>query len=220
MKQLTGLLFITLILFSACKFNAAETPKLPIYGNRDTVSKMVNGKMVVDSVYATIPDFKFVNQYGDSITSKSLNGYVYVADFFFTTCPSICPVMHRNMLKVYADYKNVSDFKIISHTIDPKHDSVPVLKKYADKMGISGQTWWLLQGKKEDTYQLGEKSYLVAVKEDSGTPGGYVHQGWFVLVDKQKRVRGYYDGTDEKQVDKLRADIKTLLAETNTTIAQ
>jgi protein SCO1/2 len=128
--------------------------------------------------------------------------------------------MHRNMLKVYDDYKNVSDFKIISHTIDPKHDSVAVLKKYADKLGISGNSWWLLQGKKEETYKLGEKSYLVAVKEDSGTPGGYVHQGWFVLIDKQKRIRGYYDGTDEKQVDKLRADIKTLLAETNTNIAQ
>jgi protein SCO1/2 len=124
------------------------------------------------------------------------------------------------MLKVYDDYKNVSDFKIISHTIDPRHDSVAVLKKYADKLGISGNSWWLLQGKKEETYQLGEKSYLVAVKEDSGTPGGYVHQGWFVLIDKQKRIRGYYDGTDEKQVDKLRADIKTLLAETNTNIAQ
>jgi protein SCO1/2 len=219
MKNLTGALFI-ILLYTACKFNAADTPKLPIYGNRDTASKVVNGKTVIDSVYQTIPAFKFVNQYGDSITNKSLNGYVYVADFFFTTCPSICPIMHRNMLKVYDDYKNVSDFKIISHTIDPKHDSVAVLKKYADKLGISGNSWWLLQGKKEETYQLGEKSYLVAVKEDSGTPGGYVHQGWFVLIDKQKRIRGYYDGTDEKQVDKLRADIKTLLAETNTNIAQ
>lgn len=219
MKKLTGALFIVL-LYTACKFNAADTVKLPIYGNRDTASKVVNGKTVIDSVYQTIPAFKFVNQYGDSITNKSLNGYVYVADFFFTTCPSICPIMHRNMLKVYNDYKNVSDFKIISHTIDPKHDSVAVLKRYADKLGISGNSWWLLQGKKEETYQLGEKDYLVAVKEDNGTPGGYVHQGWFVLIDKQKRIRGYYDGTDEKQVDKLRADIKTLLAETNTNIAQ
>ena len=220
MRKLTGTLFIVLFAFTACKFNSADEVKLPIYGNKDTVSKVVNGKTVVDTIYSTIPDFKFVNQYGDSITNKSLNGYVYVADFFFTTCPSICPVMHRNMLKVYDDYKNVSDFKIISHTIDPKHDSVAVLKKYADKLGIKGNAWWLLQGKKEETYQLGEKSYLVAVKEDTGTPGGYVHQGWFVLVDKQKRVRGYYDGTDEKQVDKLRADIKILLAETNVNIAQ
>jgi len=219
MKKLTGAILI-ILLYTACKFTTADQPKLPIFGNRDAVTKMVNGKEVTDTVYQTIPDFKFVNQYGDSITNKSLNGYVYVADFFFTTCPSICPIMHRNMLNVYKEYKSVSDFKIISHSIDPKHDSVAVLKKYADKLGIKGNSWWLLQGKKEETYQLGEKSYLVSVKEDSGTPGGYVHQGWFVLVDKQKRVRGYYDGTDEKQVTKLIGDIKILLAETNTTIAQ
>jgi protein SCO1/2 len=219
MKKLTGALLI-ILLYTACKFTTGDQPKLPIFGNRDAVTKLVNGKEVTDTVYQTIPNFKFVNQYGDSITNKSLNGYVYVADFFFTTCPSICPIMHRNMLNVYKEYKNVSDFKIISHSIDPKHDSVAVLKKYADKLGIKGNSWWLLQGKKEETYQLGEKSYLVSVKEDSGTPGGYVHQGWFVLVDKQKRVRGYYDGTDEKQITKLIGDIKILLAETNTTIAQ
>jgi protein SCO1/2 len=219
MKKLAQLGLIILV-YSACKFTDSNKPALPIMGNRDAVTKVVNGKEVTDTVYQTIPYFKFVNQYGDSITSKSLNGNIYVADFFFTTCPSICPIMHRNMLNVYNEFKNVSDFKIISHTIDPKHDSVAVLKKYADKLGIKGNEWWLLQGKKEETYQLGEKNYLVAVKQDNGTPGGFVHQGWFVLVDKQKRIRGYYDGTDEKQVSKLIADIKTLRTETNTQIAQ
>nr|WP_067058353.1 SCO family protein [Mucilaginibacter sp. L294] len=219
MKKLIGLALIALA-FTACKFNDADKPKLPIMGNRDAVTKTVNGKEVVDTVYQTIPDFKFVNQYGDTITQKSLKGDIYVADFFFTTCPSICPIMHRNMLNVYKEFKNVPDFKIISHTIDPKHDSVAVMKKYADKLGISGNSWWLLQGNKEQTYDLGQKSYLVAVKQDDGTPGGYVHQGWFVLVDKQKRIRGYYDGTDEKQVAKLIDDIKILRTEVNTEIAQ
>jgi protein SCO1/2 len=219
MKKLIGLALI-IIAFSACKFNSADKPKLPIMGNRDAVTKTVNGKQVVDTVYQTIPDFKFVNQYGDTITQKSLKGDIYVADFFFTTCPSICPIMHRNMLNVYKEFKNVPDFKIISHTIDPKHDSVAVMKKYADKLGISGNSWWLLQGDKEKTYDLGQKNYLVAVKQDDGTPGGYVHQGWFVLVDKQKRIRGYYDGTDEKQVAKMIDDIKILRAEVNTEIAQ
>ncbi|GGH06046.1 SCO family protein [Mucilaginibacter phyllosphaerae] len=204
---------------TACKFNS-DKPALPIMGNREAVTKTVNGKQVIDTVYQTIPDFKFVNQYGDTITQKSLKGDIYVADFFFTTCPSICPVMHRNMLNVYKEFKNVPDFKIISHTIDPKHDSVAVMKKYADKLGISGNSWWLLQGNKEDTYNLGQKNYLVAVKQDDGTPGGYVHQGWFVLVDKKSRIRGYYDGTDEKQVAKMIADIKILRAEVNTEIAQ
>ncbi|MBK0381158.1 SCO family protein [Mucilaginibacter segetis] len=219
MRKLAGLLFIVLF-YSACKFNDGNKTTLPIYGNRDAVTKTVDGKTVVDTVYQTIPPFNFINQYGDSITEKSVKGDIYVADFFFTTCPSICPVMHRNMLKIYNDFKNVSDFKILSHTIDPKHDSVEVLKKYADKLGVSGNTWWFLQGKKAETYQLGEKNYLIAVKQDDGAAGGYVHQGWFVLVDKQRRIRGYYDGTDEKQVDKLIADIKTLRTETDEQIAQ
>ncbi|MFD0764859.1 SCO family protein [Mucilaginibacter lutimaris] len=219
MRKLAALALIALA-FSACKFNSADKITLPIMGNREAVTKTVNGKTVVDTVYQTIPDFKFVNQYGDTITQKNLKGDIYVADFFFTTCPSICPIMHRNMLKVYSEFKSVPDFKIISHTIDPKHDSVAVMKKYADKLGISGDKWWLLQGDKEKTYDLGQKNYLVAVKQDDGTPGGYVHQGWFVLVDKQKRIRGYYDGTDEKQVAKMIEDIKILRAEVNTEIAQ
>ncbi|WP_454802571.1 SCO family protein [Mucilaginibacter phyllosphaerae] len=219
MRKLAALALVISVI-TACKFSSADKPSLPIMGNREAVTKTVNGKKVVDTVYQTIPDFKFVNQYGDTITQKSLKGSIYVADFFFTTCPSICPIMHRNMLNVYKEFKNVSDFKIISHTIDPKHDSVAVLKKYADKLGISGNSWWLLQGNKEDTYNLGQKNYLVAVKQDDGTPGGYVHQGWFVLVDKQLRIRGYYDGTDEKQVAKMIADIKILRAEVNTEIAQ
>ena len=124
------------------------------------------------------------------------------------------------MLKVYGTYKNSADVRILSHSIDPKHDSVPVLKKYADKLGVSGNTWWFLQGKKEDVYSIAEKNYLVAVKQDSSAAGGYVHQGYFVLVDQQKRVRGAYDGTEPKQVDQLIADIKTLQAEASSKTAQ
>jgi len=217
MKRLIfGLLVIST--WMACKPGDKKT--LPIYGNRQAVTKTVNGKEVTDTIYQTIPRFKFVNQYGDSITNKSLDGDIYVADFFFTSCPSICPVMARNMLKVYNTFKSTGNFKIISHSIDPKHDSVPVLKKYADKLGVTGNTWWFLQGKKEDTYTIAEKNYLVAVSKDSTAAGGYVHQGYFVLVDKQKRVRGAYDGTDPKQVDQLIADIKTLQTEPDEMIAQ
>jgi len=219
MKKIAGAILIILV-WGSCKFNSADKKVLPIYGQRQPVTKTVNGKTVVDTVYQTIPKFAFINQYGDSITNKSLDGDIYVADFFFTTCPSICPVMHRNMLEVYNAFKNAGDFKIISHTIDPKHDSVAVLKKYADKLGISGNTWWFLQGNKEATYQLGERSYLVAIKQTDGSQGGYVHQGWFVLIDKQKRIRGSYDGTDPKQVAQLIEDIKTLRSEPDQTIAQ
>ncbi len=199
-----------IILYSACKFNG-DKKTLPIYGNRSAVTKTVNGQTVTDTVYQTIPAFKFINQYGDSISNKNLDGNIYVADFFFTTCPSICPVMHRNMLDVYNTFKNTPDFKIISHTIDPQHDSVPVLKKYADKLGVTGNTWWFMQGKKEDTYKLSE-SYLVRAPQEDAKQG-FIHDGSFLLIDKQKRVRGAYDGTDPKQVNQLIDDIKTLQAD-------
>ena len=211
--------FLLIAAFSACKSNDSKTSLL-IYGTRQAVTKIVDGKSVTDTIYQTIPKFKFVNQYGDNISNKDLDGKIYVADFFFTTCPSICPQMARNMLKVYGTYKNSADVRILSHSIDPKHDSVSVLKKYADKLGVSGNTWWFLQGKKEDVYSIAEKSYLVAVKQDSSAAGGYVHQGYFVLVDQQKRVRGAYDGTEPKQVDQLIADIKTLQAEASSKTAQ
>jgi protein SCO1/2 len=196
-------------LITSCKQNNKKV--LPIYGNRQPVTKTVDGKTEVDTIYTTIPAFYFVNQYGKTITEKDVEGKIYVADFFFTTCPSICPIMQRNMLAVYNEFKADTGIKILSHTIDPKHDTIPVLKAYADKLGIAGNSWWLLLGKKEDTYQLAEKHYLVAVN-DKGD-GGYVHQGWFVLIDKQKRIRGAYDGTDVKAVTQLIADMHTLLEE-------
>jgi protein SCO1/2 len=193
-------------LFASC--HSADKNKLPIYGKRELVTKTVDGKSEQDTVYATIPSFSFVNQYGKTITDKDLEGKIYVADFFFTTCPSICPIMQRNMLTVYNEFKTDPNVKILSHTIDPRHDTIPVLKQYADKLGISGDSWWLLYGKKEDVYDIAEKHYLVSVNQQGD--GGLIHQGWFVLVDKQKRIRGSYDGTDPKQVAQLVIDMHTL----------
>lgn len=201
---------------TAC--NTGHNNALPIYGNGEMTTKIVDGKSITDTVYH-IPAFRFVNQYGDSITNKDLTGKIYVADFFFTSCPSICPIMHRNMLAVYNEFKNAGNFRILSHSIDPKYDSVAVLKKYADKLGISGNTWWLLQGKKDETYKLAS-SYLSSVIEDNTAPGGYVHQGYFILIDKQKRIRGTYDGTLPDQVTKLITDIKELQSEPDQTMAQ
>lgn len=208
-----------ILAWTGCTSSTKQSATLPIYGNREPITKTVNGKTVTDTVYQTIPAFQFVNQYGKTITNKTLDGNIYVADFFFTSCPSICPVMHRNMLNVYNAFKDGNNVKILSYSIDPKHDSVNVLKKYAENLGISGNTWWLLQGNKEETYKLAN-SYLVAVKENSNTPGGYIHSGYFVLIDKQKRIRGTYDGTNADDVNKLIGDIKTLQAEPSESIAQ
>jgi protein SCO1/2 len=211
MKKLAGIAAL-IFLFGSCKLNNSKKI-LPIYGNRQAVTKTVNGQTVTDTVYQTIPAFKYVNQYGDSTGSKKLDGDVYVVDFFFTTCPSICPVMHRNMLDVYNAFKDSTGVKIISFTIDPKHDSVPVLKKYADKLGVTGNTWWFLRGDRDAVYQLAAKSFLVGVSRDSTVAGGFIHDGYFVLIDKQKHIRGSYDGTQPAQVAQLIEDIKTLKSE-------
>lgn len=208
---------LTLGVITSCSTNQNKQPDLPIYGERNPVTKIVDGKEVTDTVYHTIPAFTFVNQDGDTITNHSLDGNIYVADFFFTSCPSICPIMHRNMLKIYEAFKNQNDFKILSHTIDPKYDSVATLKKYADGLNITGNTWWFLRGSKEDTYKLA-KDYLVkSPQETNDSKEKFVHDGYFVLVDKQKRIRGAYDGTQETQVEQLIKDIKHLQTEADQT---
>lgn len=187
--------------------------KLPILGERDAVKKTEDGKEVVDTIYNTIPPFTFVNQEGDTVTENIVEGKIYVADFFFTTCPTICPIMKRQMVKVYNEYKGNPEVMILSHSIDPDHDTPQVLKKFAGDLGIEGTQWQFLTGSKEKIYEIGQKNYLSTAKEDKTADGGYIHSGAFILIDKDKHVRGMYDGTTEEGTQKLIADMKTLLAE-------
>lgn len=190
-----------------------EENKLPILGERAPVERIKNGKTVIDTVYQTIPEFSFLNQDSSTITSKDFDGKIYVADFFFTSCTSICPIMHRNMLTVYKEFSGNNEVKILSHSIDSKYDTPSRLKKYASKLGISGNQWEFVRGSRDSIYTIAEKSYLTSVGEDNNAPGGFIHQGWFILVDKDKRLRGAYDGTNEEQVKHLIADMHTLLKE-------
>ena len=199
----------------ACCFTSCSDSerKLPIYGERDTVTKTVDGKEVVDTIYNTIPAFSFVNQDGDTVSEKMVAGKIYVTDFFFTTCPTICPVMKRQMIKVFNDIKGKPDVMILSHSIDPEHDTPQVLKKYAQDLGIEGKQWQFLTGEKEKIYEIGQQNYLSTAKEDKSAEGGYIHSGAFILVDKERHVRGMYDGTTEEGTQKLIADIKILQEE-------
>lgn len=191
-----------------------NTPKrLPILGERDAVSRTVDGKTVVDTVYNTIPDFTFVNQNGDTTTQEAVKGKIYVTDFFFTSCPTICPVMKKQMIKVYDTFKANPEVAILSHSIDPQHDTPEVLHKYATDLGVEGTQWQFLTGPKEKIYEIGQGSYLVTAKEDKEAEGGYIHSGAFILVDKERRVRGMYDGTTEEGTQKLIKDMEVLLAE-------
>ena len=204
--------FIFLIIFSLTSCNSGEQ-KLPILGERDWIKKTVDGKEVVDTIYNTIPPFSFVNQNSDTVTEKIIDGKIYITDFFFTTCPTICPVMKRQMLKVYEKFKGNKDVMILSHTIDPEHDTPQVLNTFAKDLGVTGNQWQFLTGPKEKIYEIGLKSYMVVAKEDKSAEGGFLHSGAFVLVDKDKHVRGIYDGTTEEGTKRIIADIQTLLDE-------
>lgn len=207
---LLPLFTISLLFFTACQ----NEKKLPIYGQREAkIVKDKAGIERVDTVYQTIPNFSFLNQDSTIITQDTFKGKVYVADFFFTSCTTICPTMHRNLKLVYEDYKNNPAVMFLSHTIDFKYDKPSVLKRYSQKLGVDNSKWQFVYGSKEDIYKLAEKSYLTVVEEDSTATDGYIHQGWLVLIDKQKRMRGAYDGTKTEQVDQLKKDLAILLAE-------
>ena len=190
-----------LIAFSSCNRQQQHLPFL----QQEIVGK--------DTVYRKIPAFKFLNQDSVAVTNKDFDGSIYVADFFFTSCPTICPTMHRNLLKVYQKYLNNPQVKLASHTIDAKYDTPSRMKAYADKLGIKGTQWEFLWGTRDSVYALAERNYLVSVGEDKKAPGGFVHQGYLVLVDKEKRIRGAYDGTVDEQVAQLMKDMDVLLAE-------
>lgn len=166
-----------------------------------------------DTVYHQIPDFAFVNQDGDTLTQEFFKGKIYIADFFFTTCPTICPIMKTQMLRIHEKFENEPGLGILSHTIDPRHDSVAVLKKYKDKLGVKDNQWQFVTGEQEKIYEIAQKSYMVSALEDSTAvdEGGFVHSGAFVLVDQNRRIRGVYDGTKEIEVNKLIKDIELLL---------
>jgi protein SCO1/2 len=211
MKNLSFLIsLLALVIFSSCNSNSK---KLPILGSREPIEKVIDGKTVIDTIYQTIPNFSFINQDSVIINQDSLNNSIYVADFFFTSCPSICPIMSKNMLGIYEKYKGNKEVRFLSHSIDPKHDTVPKLKQYATKLGVMGTQWSFLYGDRDSIYNMAKDGYMSYAKENANIPGGYEHSGYFILVDKEKRIRGAYDGTDKNQVEQLSKDMDILLAE-------
>ena len=165
-----------------------------------------------DQEVHTIPQFSFVNQNGDSVTLDDLKGKVYVANFFFTSCPSTCPPMMKQLKRVQKQFKGNANFRIISHTVDPKRDTVATLRTYADNHGVKDGFWHLVTGKKKPLYLMARNGYDVASLEgQDGSPAGFVHSSKVILIDRNQRIRGYYDGTKESQVDELIKDIKFLL---------
>ncbi|HEY0031484.1 MAG TPA: SCO family protein [Bacteroidia bacterium] len=170
-----------------------------------------NGK---DTVYHTIAPFSFINQDGKTITDKNYEGKIYVADYFFCTCKTICPKMTTELIRVQDKFKYTKGIvQILSHTVDPENDSVPVLKAYANMVHADTETWNFVTGDKKQLYAMARNSYLLNALEGDGGPDDFIHSELFVLVDKEKHIRGIYDGTNIKKVNELIDDIKVLMAE-------
>lgn len=219
-RRLTRMLYfvgagILLTTANSCSQKEAKE-SLPILGRKEVLTKMVDGEEVLDTVYHTIGDFAFVNQDSAVVTQEDFKGKVYVADFFFTSCPTICPVMKSQMLRVYEAFRDNDEVLLLSHTIDPEYDTVALLKDYAERLGVMDEKtkWHFVTGEKEDIYEIGQNEYMVTAMEDEDEPGGFLHSGAFILVDKERRVRGIYDGTKEMEVNRLIKDIPLLLEET------
>src|SRR5690606_5695992 len=185
---------------------------LKIFQPADISTELVDTTLQYIKKYHTIADFKLTNQNGETITQQDYKDKIYVADFFFTTCQTICPIMTRNMYKIQEKLKNDEEILLLSHTVTPEIDTVAQLKKYALEKGVNDAKWNLVTGDKKEIYDLARKSYLAA-KDVPFQQYDLIHTENFVLVDKKKRIRGFYDGTDSEAIEKLLQDIKILKRE-------
>lgn len=161
----------------------------------------------------TIADFELVNQLGDTITEATFSGKIYVANFFFATCPTICPIMSGNFEKLQKEYKDEPMLMFLSHSVTPNLDSVPVLKEYAEKYHADPDKWMLTTGNKKEIFNLARKSYFAVLDEGDGGKQDFIHTENMILIDTQRRIRGYYDGTSDKDMERLSEDIGVLLKE-------
>lgn len=176
--------------------------KLPIFGEKEITP--------TDTVYHTTGNFRFVNQDSTVITNETVRNKIYVADFFFTSCRTICPIMKTQMMRVYEAFKDDPEVLLLSHTIDPEYDTVGLLHDYAERLGVKSDKWHFLTGQKDSIYYLAQTSYFATAMEAEAEPDGFIHSGAFLLIDKQGRIRGKYDGTKEEDVNKLLKDIAIL----------
>ncbi len=200
---------LSAIIVTTFYFALEKKDVLPVYQPTNFNIDLVDSSIQHVSKYHTIKDFKLVNQNGDTITQEDYKGKIYIADFFFTTCQSICPIMTKNMAAIQKEILYDNDILLLSHTVTPEIDSVAQLKRYAIEKGVNDTKWNLVTGDKKQIYDLARKSYL-AVKSQGDDDYGMIHTENFLLIDKEKRVRGTYDGTKDEDIKKLLKDIQIL----------
>ncbi len=207
--------FLLLIFISSLITSCTSDKKvrvLPIVGNYDVEYDTIDGVEVADTIYPKVPTFSYINQDSIRITSKSMQGKVWIADFFFTSCPSICPTMTSQMKRLSILTKDLEKhIQFISFSINPTYDTPKRLRTYRKHYGITAKNWQFFTGDEAATHELGVNYFQVFANKDIAEEGGYAHSPAFVLVDKEGYVRGVYIGTDTKQVDLLHKDVRKLL---------
>lgn len=217
-KNKIAVLLLILLLPSLVYFILSKSKhhfiEVPIfYATGEVKDTIINGKKRIDSVYHTIPNFKFINQRRDTVTEKNYKGKIYVTDFFFATCQTTCLKMTTQMHRLQEEFKNNNDVMFLSHTVNPMQDSAEVLALYAKKVQADSSRWNFVTGEKEKIYEQARKGFFLPAEVGNGGPNDFIHSNMLVLVDKEKRIRGYYDGTTFSEVNKLIDDIKMLLAD-------
>ena len=202
-------IFVLSITFNSC--NQISKKQLPIYNPIDINPKLVDKSVRNISENHTVRDFNLINQNGANITSKDYENKIYVVDFFFTRCPSICPIMTNNMLKIQEEFIKNEDIMLLSMSVTPEIDSVEILKNYAIEKGVNDSKWNITTGSKKHIYELARKSYFAVVEQGDGGLQDFIHTPNFILVDTKKQIRGIYDGTEDNEILRLIKDIKVLV---------
>jgi protein SCO1/2 len=202
--------FFSIIVLTSFYFILQPKVILPIYSPNMVSQELVDEEIRFVKKYHKIADFSLINQNGENISEKNYQNKIYIADFFFTTCPTICPIMTDNMVYLQKKLLKNKNILLVSFSVTPEVDNVEVLKNYAIEKGVLDSKWNLLTGNKKKIYELARKSYLVAKNDGDGGKYDMIHTENFILIDKEKRIRGFYDGTNNEEMNKLLSDIQIL----------
>lgn len=209
-----AIIFLLFVIGSAIGYNILyQEEPLKIYTPADLNKDVVDESLQFSDAPHSIGDYKLMNQDSNWVTPDNFENKVYVANFIFTTCPGICPIMTKKLAQVYQEFYEVRDVAFLSHTVDPETDTIPALKAYSRKFYAATPKWHFVTGSKKEIYDLARKQYFAATSTGDGGPDDFVHTENFVLIDKEKRIRGFYDGTSDEEIDQLKKDILKLLRE-------
>ncbi len=210
--ELNFIIVLAVIIQYSCKQNN-NSDTLPILGNPTFVKHSINGTITIDSIFPIIRNFSFVNQDSSTVTNQTFKDKIYVADFIFLSCATICPKMNQSMLDVYKAYEKNPNILFLSHSIDTENDTIPRLKEYSNALNVSSKKWHFVTGNQDSIYNMANENYFATAYKDVEAEGGYTHSGGLLLIDKNKHIRGVYDGTDPHETERLIKDIEILLKE-------